>query len=159
MPCPSIGIEITAENDQVKDAAALFGYNFTVQNITRMPIEILPAQSIHPQNIIITDPQSVIGTIISCFNVDSEDENTRSHSEIMISQTTSWAAHIGLTHLMFCSPSLKGLQDGLNFSRTVADSLGKLRGTHALLRVDSTNAGWKSWNRLRMTSKHDYVSP
>jgi type II protein arginine methyltransferase len=53
---------------------------------------------------------------------------------------------------MFTAPSSGPIA---NFSRVVNSSLDMMHYTQAIVRVSVDEDGWNTWNKIRMTSKHN----
>jgi hypothetical protein len=77
--------------------------------------------------------------------LDSHDALIRNRSETLVKQQISWAAHLGLSRVMF-------LGQGANFSRMIRHSL---RYTQAMLRISFNE--WPAWNEVRMACDHNDV--
>ncbi|KAJ3175875.1 hypothetical protein HDU87_005703 [Geranomyces variabilis] len=163
----SVGLELrNATNpDAVGSPATQHGYSYALLNLLQDDVQ---ATLLHPDSTLQDAFQPadlqmtentwagfIVGGITAGGELDSEDDVTRQKCEALVRQQIQWAAHLGLTSVVFTAPE-KEL--GLNFPRVVNRSLSLLAYSHAWLRVvvkKDDNEAWKRWNTIRTLGGHN----
>ncbi|TPX59935.1 hypothetical protein PhCBS80983_g02169 [Powellomyces hirtus] len=163
----SVGLEVRSANnpDIVGDLGTEAGYSFGLLQLLRAGVqeEILKPQNMisnafEPANLQMTENSwagFIVGEISACEPLDSPDDSTRQKCEALVKQQIQWAAHLGLSSVIFTCPSMDG---GLNFPRVVGRALGMLGYTQAWVRITVTKRdteAWKKWNVLRTLCEHN----
>ncbi|XP_068642321.1 protein arginine N-methyltransferase 5-like [Aristolochia californica] len=107
----------------------------------------------------------VVGKISTWIDLDSEDENVRTNSEIALKQQIAWASHLSLQACLLPSP--RGESCG-NYARCVNQILQGLNNMQLWLRIplekselmdDDSGGGhtidtWEWWNSFRLLCEH-----
>ncbi|KAJ3157323.1 hypothetical protein HDU89_002736 [Geranomyces variabilis] len=163
----SVGLELrnAPDPDAVGSPATQHGYSFALLNLLQDGVQatLLQPQSMlqnafQPADLQMTENTwagFIVGGITTGQELDSEDDVTRQKCEALVRQQIQWAAHLGLTSVVFTAPE-KEL--GLNFPRVVNRSLSLLAYSQAWLRVvvnKDDNEAWKRWNTIRTLGGHN----
>lgn len=157
----SVGLEIESwpDVDQLLETTANCGFQFGSTQVIIQSSHLLlkdPPHALTSNTLMIMDSPAVGGSLIGSMapwvELDSSDMHIRRRSETLVKQQVNWACHIGLTQVMFTAPSAGPIA---NFSRVVNSSLDMMHYTQAIVRVSVDEDGWNTWNKIRMTSKHN----
>ncbi|KAJ3154552.1 hypothetical protein HDU86_004681 [Geranomyces michiganensis] len=163
----SVGLELrNATNpDAVGSPATQHGYSFALLNLLREGVQatlLRPdstlANAFQPSDLQMTENTwagFTVGGITAGEELDSDDDATRQKCEALVRQQIQWAAHLGLTSVVFTAPEA---ELGLNFPRVVNRSLSLLAYSQAWLRIvvkKDDNEAWKRWNTIRTLGGHN----
>ncbi|KAJ3413429.1 hypothetical protein HDV05_008070 [Chytridiales sp. JEL 0842] len=91
-----------------------------------------------------------IGKLSTCADLDSPLSSIRWNSEQLLKLEVQWAAHLGLSTVIFPSPVS---EDVVNYAQVVNRLVGYFNYTKAFIRIavsdDKPNSGWHQWSLIR----------
>ncbi|KAJ3022093.1 Protein arginine N-methyltransferase 5 [Thoreauomyces humboldtii] len=165
----SVGLELrtASDVDVVGAAGTSAGFSFGLLDLLRPEVQshvLLPANKVaaalEPEQLQMTEnswASFIVGGIAAGGALESEDDPTRQKCEALVRQQIHWAAHLGLSAVMFTYPT--DAFDCVNFPRVVSRSVGLLSYTQAWLRVSLKNGNgaeaWRQWNLVRSLGEHN----
>ncbi|KAJ3292031.1 hypothetical protein HK104_005609 [Borealophlyctis nickersoniae] len=96
----------------------------------------------------------IVGGISPWVQLDSDDHAVRESAELLVKQQIQWAAHMGLSAIVFTCPAEGPI---VNFARLVNQTLSMVAYTQIVIRVmlDPEVDPWGRWNLIRNLCDHN----
>ncbi|KAI8816455.1 PRMT5 arginine-N-methyltransferase-domain-containing protein [Fimicolochytrium jonesii] len=166
----TVGLELRSATDPalVTDVSNACGFSFGLINLLRAGVQdrfltdtttTTVPNAFQPADLQLTDPAfagNLVGGISPCEPLDSPDAVVRQKCEQLIRQQIQWAAHLGLSAVLFTYPETQNSSNA-NFARVVNRALGMVTYTQIWVKITVEGDGrraWGQWNMLRTFCQH-----